>query len=98
MGKISDLTPEGKEELVVSLATLICADAKVDVTVFCYSLIFIQEDNLKKLVSGSNNKVAAYWTQMFAKLSAGHDLLKAIGGAPGVAVASAAGAAAGGIY
>lgn len=96
MGKITDLTPEGKEELVVSLATLICADAKVDVTVFYCILILIQEDNLKKLVSGSNNKVAAYWTQMFAKLSAGHDLLKAIGGTPGVAVA-VAGAAAGGI-
>lgn len=34
MGKLTELTPENKEELIVSLAALLCADAKVNPSVY----------------------------------------------------------------
>ncbi|KNB45833.1 ribosomal protein RPP1 [Blastocystis sp. subtype 4] len=74
-----------KEELIVSLATLICADAKVEVT----------KENLDKLVKESGNKIAPYWTAVFAANCNGKDILDLLA-APGAgaAAAPAAGAAA----
>jgi ribosomal protein L12E/L44/L45/RPP1/RPP2 len=45
-----------KDQLVVSLAALVCADSKVDITA----------DNISAVISGSGNSVASYWAPLFA--------------------------------
>ena len=72
-----------KEELIVSLATLICADAKVEVTVtLSICLLSTQKENLDKLVKESGNKIAPYWTAVFAANCNGKDILDLLA-APG---------------
>ena len=72
-----------KEELIISLATLTLADAKVDIT----------KENLDNLVKASGNSIAAYWSAVFAANCNGKDILDILG-APGAAAAPAAAAAA----
>ena len=72
-----------KEGLIVSLATLICADAKVEVTVtLSICLLSTQKENLDKLVKESGNKIAPYWTAVFAANCNGKDILDLLA-APG---------------
>ncbi|CBK21523.2 uncharacterized protein [Blastocystis hominis] len=74
-----------KEELIVSLAALLCADAKVEVS----------KDNLDAVIKASGNKIAPYWTAVFGGCCPGMDILDVLA-APGAgaAAAPAAGAAA----
>ena len=72
-----------KQELIVSLATLICADAKVE----------INKENLDKLVSAAGCKVESYWTSIFGSALNGKDILDILA-APGVGAAAPAAAAA----
>ncbi|KAK8802802.1 ribosomal protein RPP1 [Blastocystis sp. subtype 4] len=83
MAPFENMSTVEKEELAISLAALICADAKVELT----------KDNLDKLVKASGNTIAPYWSMVFASNLAGKDLLDMIA-APGVgAAAPAAGTA-----
>jgi hypothetical protein len=45
-----------KDQYVISLAALICADSKVDITA----------ENLNAVVSSSGNTIAPYWAPLFA--------------------------------
>ena len=71
-----------KEELIVSLASLILADGEVAVN----------KDNLDTLVEKSGNSIAPYWTALFAAHLEGKNVLDMI--ASGVSAAPAAAAAA----
>ncbi|KAG5177645.1 hypothetical protein JKP88DRAFT_264981 [Tribonema minus] len=52
----AELTEGQKSEMVVSLAALLCEDAGVE----------LSAENLNSAVSASGNKVAPYWTSLFA--------------------------------
>ncbi|KAK8828028.1 60S ribosomal protein P1 [Blastocystis sp. ATCC 50177/Nand II] len=82
MSPFDDLSATEKEEFIVTLATLICADAKVEVT----------KDNLDKLIKASGNTIAPYWTMVFASHLGGKDILDLLA-APGVGAAAPAAAA-----
>ncbi|KAK8794965.1 hypothetical protein WA538_005064 [Blastocystis sp. DL] len=83
MAPFESMSAIEKEEFVISLATLLCADAKVDVT----------KDNLDKVVKASGNTIAPYWSMVFASNLAGKDILDLIA-APGVGAVAAPAAAA----
>lgn len=55
---MADLTYTGsdKEQLVVSLAAIVCASSGQDVSA----------ENIEKVISGSGNSVAPYWAPLFA--------------------------------
>lgn len=55
---MSELSYTGfdKDQLVISLAALICADGKVDITA----------ENLNAVVASSGNTIAPYWAPLFA--------------------------------
>ncbi len=58
------LSGSEKEDLVVSLATLLLADAGSDVTA----------ENLEKIVTKSNNKASAFFYTVFEKTLAGKNV------------------------
>eukprot|EP00353_Schmidingerella_taraikaensis_P013842 CAMPEP_0185571314 /NCGR_PEP_ID=MMETSP0434-20130131/3363_1 /TAXON_ID=626734 ORGANISM="Favella taraikaensis, Strain Fe Narragansett Bay" /NCGR_SAMPLE_ID=MMETSP0434 /ASSEMBLY_ACC=CAM_ASM_000379 /LENGTH=120 /DNA_ID=CAMNT_0028186673 /DNA_START=14 /DNA_END=376 /DNA_ORIENTATION=- len=83
---MADLTYSGadKEQLVVSLAAIVCASSGQDVTA----------DNINAAISGSGNSVAAYWAPLFASACEKADGIdkmypKAGGGGGGSASSSA---------
>ncbi|KAK8818391.1 60S acidic ribosomal protein p1 [Blastocystis sp. ATCC 50177/Nand II] len=82
MAIFEDMSTLEKQELIVSLAALICADAKVE----------INKENLDKLVSAAGCKVESYWTAVFGSAFEGKDLLEILA-APGVGAAAPAAAA-----
>ena len=83
MAPFEEMSVIEKEELIVSLAALICADAKVEITVCrSFSLMMVQKENLDNLVKESGNKIAAYWTTVFAANCEGKDILDCLA-APG---------------
>ena len=51
-----NLKGSAKEELVVSLAALVCADSKID----------ISAENLTSVITAANCNVASYWAPLFA--------------------------------
>lgn len=55
---MADLTYTGvdKDQLVVSLAAIVCGSSGQDVSA----------DNINAVISGSGNSVAAYWAPLFA--------------------------------
>jgi hypothetical protein len=55
---MADLASTGadKDQLVVSLAAIVCASSGQDVSA----------DNINAVISGSGNSVAAYWAPLFA--------------------------------
>ena len=84
MALFEEMSVIEKEELIVSLATLICADAKVEMTVGqSFVMLILQKDNLDALVKESGNKIAAYWTTVFAANCEGKDILDCLA-APGI--------------
>ena len=94
MAMFEEMSTIEKEELIISLATLTLVDAKVEVSV-CFLLVLMREqkENLDKIVKESGNKIAPYWSAVFASNCAGKDLLDVLA-APGAgAAAPAAGAA-----
>lgn len=56
MSALEGLSQHEKDELVVSLSALICADSSAD----------ISEENLNAVITASGNKVAPYWVPVFA--------------------------------
>mmetsp|Transcript_7543 Transcript_7543/g.7772 ORF Transcript_7543/g.7772 Transcript_7543/m.7772 type:complete len:123 (+) Transcript_7543:91-459(+) len=51
-----DLPVPEKEQLIVSLAALVCSDSGVEMTA----------ENLEAVISGSGNKIASYWAPLYA--------------------------------
>jgi ribosomal protein L12E/L44/L45/RPP1/RPP2 len=51
-----DATGPARDQFVLGLAALVCADSNVDVSA----------DNLNAVVNASGNKVAAYWAPLYA--------------------------------
>ncbi|KAK8815228.1 hypothetical protein WA158_003440 [Blastocystis sp. Blastoise] len=82
---LSELSVVEKEELIVSLAALICADGSVATS----------KENLDTLIEKSGNKVDSYWTAIFASHLEGKNVLDMIAsGVSAAAAPAAAGAAA----
>ena len=82
---LSGLSASQKEDMIVSLATLVLHDSGKDVTA----------DNLNALVKASGNTVQAFWGSLYAKFVEGRDLDDLIM-KPGMGGGPAVGAAAGG--
>lgn len=82
MAIFEEMSTIEKEELIVSLAALLCADAKVEVS----------KENLDLVVKASGNKIADYWTTVFGANCSGKDLMDILA-APGAGAAAAAPAA-----
>ncbi|CAM9488480.1 unnamed protein product [Heterosigma akashiwo] len=53
---LAELSGAAKEELVVSLASLVVADSDAD----------LSAENLEAVIKASGNSVASYWTSLFA--------------------------------
>ena len=53
---LADLTESQKEELVVSLATLVCADSSVE----------LSAENINAVITASKNTVRPYWAALFS--------------------------------
>eukprot|EP01138_Halocafeteria_seosinensis_P011769 gb/GECG01012027.1/.p1 GENE.gb/GECG01012027.1/~~gb/GECG01012027.1/.p1 ORF type:complete len:125 (+),score=38.58 gb/GECG01012027.1/:1-375(+) len=90
---LSELSTNEKEDMVVSLATLICHDAGIE----------RNADNINALAKATNNQIQPFWGYLFTKLLEGKDvddiLMKPSMAAPaagGAAPAGGAGGAAGG--
>ena len=54
----AELSGSDKEELIVSLAALLCNDSEVELT----------EENLSAAVTASGNKIAPYWAAAFGSM------------------------------
>ena len=83
-----ELSPAAKQEMIVSLATLVLFDGGAETTA----------ENISAVIKGTGNEVDAYWPGLFSKLCSGKDigelLLSGGGGAGGAGPAAAGGAAA----
>jgi large subunit ribosomal protein LP1 len=83
---MSELYGSSKDEFVVSLAALALYDGDAEIT----------SDNIKTLLSATNNTVAPYWPALFAGLLKGgkiETLINSVGAGGGGAPAAAGGAA-----
>mmetsp|Transcript_22493 Transcript_22493/g.30764 ORF Transcript_22493/g.30764 Transcript_22493/m.30764 type:complete len:127 (-) Transcript_22493:508-888(-) len=56
MSGLEGLSQHEKEEMVVSLSVLVCADSSAD----------ISEENMNAVIKASGNSVAAHWVPVFA--------------------------------
>lgn len=81
MAPFEDMSAVEKEEFAISLAVLICADAKVEVT----------KENLDKIVKAAGLTIAPYWSTVFASNLKDKDILDLLA-APGAGAAAPAGA------
>lgn len=90
MPGLKDLSKEGKDEVVTTLAALLLHDAGAEVT----------SDKISEVISASGNSVEKYWPGMFAGLLAKADIAALIasstapgsGGGGGGAAPAAGGA------